>query len=143
MQRSERYPTNTPTTPAEVVVREARELKFGDRLHYKRSPRAYVEYHSVIDVVTHDDHGNYVTIEAMDWNGYMLYRPVSYALVRYVVLTAGVCTAVNEHKGYNMCCTPAPFRLDDRPWPGESTICPEHRRQMKVAYDALFPTPVA
>jgi hypothetical protein len=36
-------------------------------------------------------------------------------------------------------CTPAPFRLDARPWPGSSSVCDAHRQQMHAARRAITP----
>lgn len=135
--RETRPANNRITGPAKVVVREARDLQYGDRiLHFGN--RAWAEILTVLEPVPFPDGSDYVTVAYVSDNGAFSWRFSSWNLHRFAALTHGTCD--NPHKGYSLCCNPAPLRLDGNPWPGDSMVCPDHRAQMHAAHRARLLT---
>jgi hypothetical protein len=130
-----KVPTSTPNIPAEVLVREAVDLTYGDRVLYFRGGGSWAEIFTVIDAVVDDD--SYVTVRYVFDNDTLDGSFVAWGRARFAVLTAGVCD--NLHSGKALMCTPAPYRLDNNPWPGQSTVCEAHRQEMCAAQARALP----
>lgn len=120
--------TATPDAPAQVLVRKAAELVYGDRILRFRDGGRWAEFVTVINV-EHDE--PFAEVHYVLENDATSARFSAWGHAPVAVLTAGVCD--NRHSGRALMCTPAPFRLDNHPWPGHSIVCDAHRKQMCAA----------
>src|ERR1043165_2073323 len=127
-----RIPTATPNTPSEVIVRKAAELAFGDRVLYFRDGGRWAE---IVTVISSTANGpRHSDVHYVCENGALDGIFSAWNHVALAVLPAGVCD--NPHSGMALMCTPAPYRLDANPWPGDSTVCEMHQAQMCATIEA-------
>ena len=132
-----RIPTATPNIPAEVLVRNAEDLAYGDRVLYFRGGGKWADVVTVISVALSAADGLpcYANVHYVCDNGALDGVFTAWDHAPFAVLTAGVCD--NPHSGMALMCTPAPYRLDANPWPGDSTVCAAHKEQMCAALAAV------